>query len=62
MMSAKNRYAKGGRLLAAFREEFRTTCCRGLAKDYRWLSFEHKAKCRRITVAAAGMVARLLQP
>jgi len=41
--------------------EFRTTCCCGLSKDYRWLSFEHKANCRRITVAAAGKVARLLK-
>jgi C_GCAxxG_C_C family probable redox protein len=54
---------KGGRnaeLVAAFRNEFRTTCCRGLSKDYQWLSREHKANCRQITVAAAGMVEKLL--
>ena len=50
----------GGKLVAAFRAEFRTTCCRALSKDYRWLSREHKANCRRLTVAAASMVARLL--
>ena len=54
--------ARSGELVAAFREEFRTTCCRGLSKDYRWLSREHKANCRRITVATAGMVAKLLKP
>ena len=47
-------------LIAAFRNEFRTTCCRGLSKDYQWLSREHLANCRRITVATAGMVERLL--
>ena len=54
--------ARSGELVAAFREEFRTTCCRGLSKDYRWLSREHKANCRRITVATVGMVAKLLKP
>ena len=50
----------GGKLVAAFRGEFHTTCCRALSKDYRWLSREHKAHCRQLTVAAAGMVAKLL--
>jgi C_GCAxxG_C_C family probable redox protein len=50
----------GGRLVEAFRAEFRTTCCRGLSKDYRWLSREHKDNCRRITAATAGMVETLL--
>jgi C_GCAxxG_C_C family probable redox protein len=49
-----------GALVEAFRREFRTTCCRGLSKDYQWLSREHKANCRRLTVAAAAMVERLL--
>lgn len=51
----------GGQLVAAFREEFRTTCCRALSKDYQWLSREHKANCRKLTVAAAGMTVALLQ-
>jgi C_GCAxxG_C_C family probable redox protein len=51
----------GGQLVAAFRAEFRTTCCRALSKDYPWLSREHKANCRRLTVAAAGMVEQLLK-
>jgi hypothetical protein len=53
---------RSGKLVAAFRDEFLTTCCRGLSKDYRWLSDEHLANCRRITVATAGMVAKLLEP
>jgi len=53
--------ARGGELVAAFRKEFRTACCRGLSKDFEWLSREHKANCRRVTVAAAGMVETLLR-
>lgn len=52
---------RNGELVAAFRREFRTTCCRGLSKDYRWLSREHKANCRKLTVTAAGMVEELLR-
>lgn len=51
---------RSGELVAAFRAEFRTTCCRGLSKDYRWLSREHRANCRRITAATAGLVEKLL--
>ena len=51
---------RNAELVAAFRAEFRTTCCRALSKDYRWLSREHKANCRRLTMAAAAMVAKLL--
>jgi len=50
-----------GKLVAAFRKEFRTTCCRGLSKDYRWMSREHLANCRHLTVTAAGMVEELLK-
>lgn len=52
---------RNGELVTAFRERFRTTCCRGLSKDYRWLSREHKANCRKLTEAAAGMVEALLK-
>ncbi|TLM65931.1 MAG: C_GCAxxG_C_C family protein [Deltaproteobacteria bacterium] len=51
----------GGRLVEGFRGEFRSTCCRALSKDYRWLSREHKANCRKLTVAAAAMAAALLK-
>lgn len=52
---------RNAELVAAFRSEFRTTCCRALTKDYRWLSREHKANCRQLTVATAGMVEQLLK-
>ena len=48
-------------LVTAFRREFGTTCCRGLSKNYRWLSREHKANCRHLTVTAATLVAQLLE-
>jgi len=48
-------------LMAAFKEVFQTTCCRGLSKYYAWMSAEHLANCRRITVTTAGLVERLLQ-
>jgi C_GCAxxG_C_C family probable redox protein len=52
---------RNGELVADFRREFGTTCCRGLSKDYPWLSREHKANCRRLTVRAAELVTRLTQ-
>lgn len=51
--------ARNGELVEAFRREFTTTCCRSLSKNYRWLSREHKANCRRLTVRAAELVAQL---
>jgi len=50
---------RNGELVDAFRREFRSTCCRALSKDYRWLSREHKANCRRLTVTAAALVEQL---
>lgn len=50
---------RNGELVARFREQFRTTCCRGLSKDYQWLSEEHLANCRKLTVTAAALVAAL---
>ena len=61
-LGLKGQGKRSGELVAAFREEFYTTCCRGLSKDFRWLSREHKTNCRRVTVATAGMVAKLLKP
>lgn len=52
---------RNGELVEAFRREFKTTCCRGLSRDYRWMSREHKANCRRLTMKAAELVAQLLQ-
>jgi len=47
-------------LIAAFKETFQTSCCRGLSKSYEWMSEEHQINCRKITVTAAGMVEKLL--
>jgi hypothetical protein len=47
-------------LIVAFKETFQTTCCRGLSKNYEWMSEEHQANCRTITVTTAGMVENLL--
>ena len=47
-------------LIAVFKETFQTSCCRGLSKSYEWMREEHQRNCRKITVAAAGMVEKLL--
>lgn len=51
---------KAARLVAAFKKRNGTTCCKGLSAPYRWMSAEHQANCRRITVETTGDVARLL--
>ncbi|PLX73795.1 MAG: hypothetical protein C0614_12560 [Desulfuromonas sp.] len=48
-------------LIDAFREAFRTTCCRGLSKDYRWQSKEHLTNCRNITRRTAAIVEEILE-
>ncbi len=48
-------------LMAAFKEVFQTTCCRGLSKNFTWLSEEHQTNCRQITVTTAGLVEHLLR-
>lgn len=58
-LSGKEKQA--ARLMTSFKDEFRTTCCKGLSKDHRWLSREHLANCRKITTRTASIVARLLQ-
>lgn len=60
-LGLKGRGDRSGALVAAFRKSFRTTCCRGLSKDYQWLSREHLANCRHVTVATAAMVEELLR-
>lgn len=52
---------RNGELVTRFRKQFRTTCCRSLSKDYPWLSEEHLANCRKLTVTAAAIVDTLLQ-
>ncbi len=47
---------RSGELMVAFKDAFQTTCCRGLSKKYRWMSEEHLANCRKITVTTASIV------
>jgi len=60
-LGLEGRCDRSGALVAAFRKDFQTTCCRGLSKDYQWLSREHLANCRRLTTATAAMVEELLR-
>ncbi len=51
---------RSNHLISRFQQSYRTTCCRGLSKDYEWLSKEHLANCRKITVETAAIVTELL--
>jgi C_GCAxxG_C_C family probable redox protein len=51
---------RAGQLMANFKETYRSTCCRSLSREYRWLSKEHLANCREITIMTAAMVEELL--
>ena len=48
------------RLMTEFKDNFRTTCCKGLSKDHQWLSKEHLANCRQITMKTAAITEKLL--
>lgn len=52
---------RAGRLVEEFQANHRTTCCRSLSKDHTWLSREHLANCRRLTIATAAQVENLLR-
>ena len=49
------------RLVEAFRHDHRTTCCAGLSKAFAWKSKQHRQNCRRLTVSAAAITARILR-
>lgn len=51
---------KSAKLMEAFREANRVTCCVTLSRPYKWKSREHLANCRRITEETAATVERLL--
>ena len=51
---------QSGELVKAFKDIFGTTCCSGLSRGLEWMSEEHQANCRRVTIATAGMVQGLL--
>lgn len=52
---------RSAELVSAFKEVFQTSCCRSLSRDFIWMSEEHQANCRRLTVGAAAMVEAMLQ-
>ena len=60
-LGLEGRGKKSKALVAAFQERNRVTCCKVLSAPYRWLSPEHKANCRRMTVETAELTARLLK-
>jgi len=52
---------KAAKLVAAFKERNRATCCVALTRGFDWKSCEHLANCRRITEETAEMVEHLLR-
>ena len=60
-LGLNGRAKRAGKLMAAFRERHKVTCCKSLSAAYRWKSPEHLANCRMITVATADMVEALLK-
>lgn len=60
-LGLKGKGKQSAKLVAAFRERNKVTCCKALSAPYRWLSREHLANCRRITVETAELVDRLLK-
>ncbi len=52
---------KASKLVAEFRSQFKTTCCKGLTAKYEWLGKEHIQSCRELTAETADLVARLLE-
>lgn len=60
-LGLKGKGKQSARLVAAFRARNKVTCCKALSAPYRWLSREHLANCRRLTVETAEEVDRLLK-
>jgi len=52
---------KAEKLVSAFKERYRVTCCVALSKPYKWKSREHLSNCRKITEETAEIVERLLK-
>ncbi|BCR03270.1 hypothetical protein DESUT3_03390 [Desulfuromonas versatilis] len=48
-------------LVTGFREKHKGTCCHSLSRGFKWMSREHSANCRRLTVEAASLVEKLLR-
>lgn len=52
--------ARSGEVVSDFRKRNRTTCCKALSAPFTWLSKEHSANCRRLTIETAEHIARIL--
>lgn len=59
-LSLKGKGKQSDRLVAAFRQRHRTSCCVGLSKPYKWNSREHVQNCRKLTVSAAEIAESIL--
>jgi C_GCAxxG_C_C family probable redox protein len=52
--------SRAEKLVSAFKERYRVTCCVALSSPYKWKSPEHLSNCRNITEETAEIVERLL--
>ena len=53
--------SRASQLIDAFKQQYKTTCCKGLTARYQWLSKEHLESCRELTAETADLVANLLK-
>ncbi|PLX80017.1 MAG: hypothetical protein C0615_01745 [Desulfuromonas sp.] len=60
-LSLRGKKKKASMLVERFRQEYRTTCCKGLTARFEWNSKEHITNCRDMTARTAEMVAELLR-
>lgn len=60
-LSLQGKKRLAGKLVDAFKERNKITCCKGLSAPYTWKSKEHLANCRRLTAETAAEVERLLR-
>ena len=60
-LGLEGKQKRAARLVRAFKERNKVTCCSALSRPYQWNSKEHRANCRRITAEAAEVVERLLR-
>ena len=60
-LSLQGEGKKASQLVEQFREQYRTTCCKGLTARIEWLSKEHIENCREMTAETAEIVEKLLK-
>lgn len=47
-------------VVTEFKKRNRTTCCKALSSPFVWMSADHSANCRRLTVETAEHIDRIL--